>query len=58
MTRWVTLLPDDDTDAYTKAAAGPGVLGGSAAADLPGSFGGTGATWDVTAKRTCGRHRL
>ncbi|WP_432177779.1 hypothetical protein [Streptomyces sp. NBC_00063] len=44
MTRWVTLLPDDDTDAYSRASAGPGVLGGSAAADLPGSFGGTGAT--------------
>jgi hypothetical protein len=52
MTRWVTLLPDDNTDAYSEAATGPGVLGGSAAADLPGSFGGTGATWDVTAERT------
>lgn len=52
MTRWVTLLPDHSTDAYSKAAAGPGVLGSSAAADLPGSFGGTGATWDVTAERT------
>jgi hypothetical protein len=53
VTRWVALLPDGNTEAYSKTAmAGPGVLGGSAAADLPGSFGGTGATWDVTADRT------
>ncbi|MGX1668923.1 Dabb family protein [Streptomyces sp. NPDC055400] len=53
MTRWVALLPDGNTEAYSRTAmAGPGVLGGSAAADLPGGFGGTGATWDVTADRT------
>ncbi|MFF1736670.1 Dabb family protein [Streptomyces sp. NPDC058247] len=52
MTRWVALLPADNTEAYSKAATGPGAVSGSAAADLPGSFGGTGATWDVSAERT------
>ena len=52
MTRWVALLPAHQVEAYSRAATGPGVLSSSTGADLPGSFGGTGATWDVTADRT------
>ncbi|NBE55431.1 Dabb family protein [Streptomyces boluensis] len=51
MTRWVALLPPEQTDPYDAAGALPGVSGCSAAPDLPGSFGGRGATWDLTAER-------
>ncbi|MGW1005509.1 Dabb family protein [Streptomyces sp. NPDC002520] len=52
MTRWVAMLPADGAEAYDAAGALPGVSASSAASDLPGSFGGTGATWDVTARRS------
>ncbi|POX57194.1 hypothetical protein C3489_00240 [Streptomyces sp. Ru71] len=51
MTRWVALLPAGGSQAYDAAGGLPGVSASSAAPDLPGSFGGTGATWDVTADR-------
>ncbi|MFG2887717.1 Dabb family protein [Streptomyces sp. NPDC048297] len=57
MTRWVALLPAHGTEPYgtepyDAAGALPGVSVSSAAPDLPGSFGGAGATWDVTARRS------
>jgi hypothetical protein len=52
MTRWVALLPAHGTEAYDAAGALADVSASSAAPDLPGSFGGTGATWDVTARRS------
>lgn len=52
MTRWVALLSADGTEAYDAAGKLPGVTACSAAPDLPGSFGGTGATWDVTADQS------
>ncbi|MEV0599960.1 Dabb family protein [Streptomyces sp. NPDC050315] len=52
MTRWVALLPAEGAEAYNKVRGLPGVSDGSAAPDLPGSFGGRGATWDVTADRS------
>ncbi|MBZ4018391.1 Dabb family protein [Streptomyces purpurogeneiscleroticus] len=52
MTRWVALLAAEGAEAYNKVRGIPGVSDGSAARDLPGSFGGRGATWDVTADRS------
>ncbi|MEV5548292.1 hypothetical protein AB0L35_19565 [Streptomyces sp. NPDC052309] len=52
MTRWVALLPAGETAPYDAAGRVPGVSASSAAPDLPGSFGGTGATWDVTADQS------
>ncbi|MFI8998468.1 Dabb family protein [Streptomyces sp. NPDC053542] len=52
MTRWVALLPAEGAEAYNKADKLPGVSACSAAPDLPGSFGGRGATWDMTADRS------
>ncbi|MEV5879506.1 Dabb family protein [Streptomyces sp. NPDC052101] len=49
MTRWVSLLPAEGAEAYPSAVAVPGVSASSAAPDLPGSFGGAGGTWDLTA---------
>lgn len=49
MTRWVALLPAGESAAYDAAGQVPGVSASSAGPDLPGSFGGTGVTWDLTA---------
>lgn len=60
MTRWVILTPApvepetaDDISTLAKEAAGrPGVRTCSASPDLPGSVGGLGMTWDLTADVT------
>ncbi|MGW0816418.1 Dabb family protein [Streptomyces viridiviolaceus] len=52
MTRWVALLPAGESAVYDAAVEIPGVSASSAGPDLPGSFGGTGVTWDVTADRS------
>ncbi|MFM9370428.1 Dabb family protein [Streptomyces sp. Da 82-17] len=52
MTRWVALVPAEGCEAYGRAkGAVEGVLASGAAPDLPGSFGGPGATWDLTSER-------
>lgn len=55
MTRWVVLAPAPAEDATeiasrltTTLSDLPGVHATSAGADLPGSFGGLGLSWDVT----------
>ncbi|GHB70853.1 hypothetical protein GCM10010377_71820 [Streptomyces viridiviolaceus] len=52
MTRWVALLPAGESAVYDAAVDIAGVSASSAGPDLPGSFGGTGITWDVTADRS------
>ncbi|MDI3387524.1 Dabb family protein [Streptomyces sp. B-S-A8] len=51
MTRWVALLPAEGSTAYDRADAAAGVLASSAGPELPGSFGGRGASWDLTSER-------
>ncbi|MDI3408764.1 Dabb family protein [Streptomyces cavernicola] len=52
MTRWVALLPAEGSESYEKAGTAAGVSASAVGPDLPGSFGGLGATWDLTSERS------
>ncbi|MDI3419066.1 Dabb family protein [Streptomyces luteolus] len=54
MTRWVALLPAEGCEPYEKAGTADGVSASVVGPDLPGSFGGQGATWDLTSERSPG----